>query len=229
MTNMVNPSLGHAVIDVLERHDCEVVIPTNVQCCGTPHLAYGGYGDSRPFLPGHNIKLLLDAQPDFIVADCATCGGTLKEYDKLIPEAETFTKKVYDISEFLVNRLDIKLGSKLVEAVATYHDSCHLSRGQGVTAQPREILKSIPGLVFREMPEADRCCGGAGSFCITHYDVSSLILDRKIRNIKSVAPDIVATGCPACKMQIEHGIARHGLAIRVFHPLELLAQTYKDG
>lgn len=225
MTNMVNPSLGKAVIDVLERHGCEVVIPPDVQCCGTPHLAYGDTEMAKK-LASNNIKLLTETGAEIIVSDCATCGSALKEYGELVPEGEAFAKKVRDISEFLVDTVGVKAGEKPVEAIVTYHDSCHMNRGQGVKAQPRVILKSIPGLAFKEMPEADRCCGGAGSFGMTHYDLSQRILDRKLDNAVGVNADIIAAGCPACKMQITHGISRRNLPITVEHPIELLARTY---
>jgi len=225
MTNMVNTALGEAVIDVLERHGCEVVVPADVQCCGTPHLAYGDTETAKK-LAAHNMKLLLETGAEVIVTDCATCGSALKEYGELLPEAADFAKKVRDVSEFLVDTLGVKAGQRPVEAVVTCHDPCHLNRAQGVKAQPREILKAIPGLVFREMPEADRCCGGAGSFGMTHYDLSQRILDRKLDNAASVQAGVIAAGCPACTMQINHGIARRKLAMTVEHPVQLLAKTY---
>ncbi|SMC62599.1 (Fe-S)-binding protein [Sporomusa malonica] len=225
MTNMVNPALGKAVIDVLERHGCEVVIPTDVQCCGTPHLAYGDREMAKK-LVAHNVKLLMETGAEVIVTDCATCGGVLKEYGELLPEATDFAKKVRDVSEFLVDTIGVKAGNKPTEAIVTYHDSCHLNRGQGVKAQPREILKAIPGLVFKEMSESDRCCGSAGSFGMTHYELSQRILDRKLNNAATVNAAIIATGCPACRMQINHGIARRNLPMTVEHPIELLAKTF---
>lgn len=229
MTNMVNPGLGQAVVRVLERHGCEVVIPPDVQCCGTPHLAYGDTVTAEK-IAASNARFLLGAGCDAIVTDCATCGATLKEYDELVPGLKDtgFAAKVHDISSFLVNQLGLKPGDRPVEATVTYHDPCHLGRGQKVTAEPRAILKAIPGLTFREMAEADRCCGGAGTFNIMHYDLSMKILDRKLNNAASVQPNIIATGCPACKMQLEHGLSLRGSPISVVHPIELLAKTYPE-
>jgi glycolate oxidase iron-sulfur subunit len=225
MTNMVYPELGKAVVAVLERHGCEVVIPAEVQCCGTPHVAYGDTATAEE-LARNNARLLAATGADYILTDCGTCGDTLRHYEELTADAAGFDKKVLDVSEFLVDVLGVKPGDKPVAAVATYHDSCHLNRGQGVNRQPREILKAIPGLTFREMAEADRCCGGAGTFALTNYDLSMAILDRKMNNIKATAPDFVAVGCPACRMQLEHGLARHDMKAKVVHPVELLAKTY---
>ncbi|WP_371380960.1 (Fe-S)-binding protein [Sporomusa aerivorans] len=224
MTNMVNPDLGKAVIDVLERHGCEVIIPPAVQCCGTPHLAYGDIEMAKT-LAAHNVNALMETGAEAVIVDCATCGGALKEYGELLPETADFSSKVRDISEFLVD-VGIKAGNKPIEAIVTYHDSCHLSRGQGVRTQPREILKAIPGIVFKEMPEADRCCGGAGSFGMKHYELSQRILDHKLNNAESVNAAIIAAGCPACRMQISHGIERRKLPMTVEHPIQLLANTF---
>jgi len=225
MTNMVKPELGRAVIKVLENHGCEVVIPADVQCCGTPHLAYGDTGTAAQ-LAENNARLLLDTRADYIISDCATCGAALKKYDKLVPGLEGFAAKVHDIADFLVNVVSLRAGEKRVEGTVTYHEPCHLGRGQGVTAAPREILKAIPGLAFTEMEDADRCCGGAGTFNVMHYDLSMKILDRKLDSIQKVNPGMVATGCPACTMQLEHGLSRRDMPISVVHPVELLARTY---
>lgn len=225
MTNMVNPALGKAVVDVLERHGCDVYIPADVQCCGTPQLAYGDC-ETAAELARNNARLLAATGADYILTDCGTCGDTLRDYEELVSEAAGFGAKVLDVSEFLVDKLGVQPGGKRVEAVVTYHDSCHLNRGQGVARQPRAILSAIPGLTLKEMAEADRCCGGAGTFALANYDLSMAILDRKMDNVRKVDPDIVAVGCPACKMQLEHGIARHGLKATVAHPIELLAKTY---
>lgn len=225
MTNMVNTDLGKAVVDVLERHGCDVYIPPEVQCCGTPQLAYGDV-ETATELARNNVRLLMATGADYILTDCGTCGDMLRNYEDLVPEAAGFAAKVMDISEFLIDKLGVKPGDKPVEAVVTYHDSCHLNRGQKVNSQPRAILKAIPGLTLKEMAEADRCCGGAGSFAMTNYELSMSILDRKMKNIKAVNPDMVAAGCPACKMQLEHGLERHNMKVPVVHPIELLAKTY---
>ena len=107
----------------------------------------------------------------------------------------------------------------------TYHDSCHLKKSLGVTEQPRTVLKSLPGWQLVEMPEADRCCGCGGSFTLYNYDLSRQIGQRKRDNIVSVHPDVVATGCPACMMQIMDMLSRNNDSIPVKHVIELYADT----
>ena len=107
------------------------------------------------------------------------------------------------------------------KVVVTYHDPCHAVRGQGIKSESREILKAIPGVEFKEMAEADWCCGGAGSYALTHYDLSQQVLDRKMKNLKETGADILVTSCPACMIQLSFGIRRHGLKTKVFHISEM--------
>jgi glycolate oxidase iron-sulfur subunit len=115
------------------------------------------------------------------------------------------------------------------KAVVTYHDPCHAVRGQGIKSESREILKSLANVEFREMAEADWCCGGAGSYALTHYDLSQKVLDRKIGNLKKTEADILVTSCPACMIQLAWGIRKHGLKTRVFHISEMTAYKEKVG
>ena len=93
--------------------------------------------------------------------------------------------------------------------------------------EPREIIKSIPGVEFVELPEADWCCGGAGSYSIENKDISEKILERKINNIKKTGADILATSCPSCMIQLSYGIKKAGLNIKVLHVNQLLNLTFK--
>lgn len=119
-----------------------------------------------------------------------------------------------------------KVVSKDGKAIVTYHDPCHAVRGQGIQSESRELLKSLPNVEFREMAEADWCCGGAGSYALTHYDLSQKVLDRKIDNLKKTEADILVTSCPACMIQLAWGIRKHGLKTRIFHISEMT--SYKE-
>jgi len=167
------------------------------------------------------------------VTDCASCCHALKNYAKytalsedLSEQAKEFAGKVYDINQFLVDEAGLRVGTKaLPQAAVTYHDSCHLNRNLNVTSQPREILKAIPGLEFKEMPEADWCCGAAGSFSIKYQDVSQKILERKTENIASTEAAYASAGCPACMMQLDYGSRHFAKSYQVKHPIQFLAET----
>jgi len=220
-----------ASVRVLAHNGCTVVTPKETVCCGMPALGFG--------LPGLvqeqarvNIELFEKANVETIVTDCATCGSMLKGYGQLLAidpiwakRAAAFSSRVRDVSEFLMS-IPLEKPQGRVEARVTYHDPCHLRRAQGVWKQPREILKMIDGLEFVELPEADWCCGSAGSQFITHYDTSLKVLKRKADNIASTQAGYIASGCPGCQMQLNVGVRRQGLDVQVVHPIALLDQAY---
>jgi len=232
MDNLMFPEGAKACIKVLQAHDWEVVIPTNTVCCGGPHYAYGAWDTARE-LAEKNIKAFQEADVSAIVTDCATCGSVLKDYAKFFDEgsemyhlARELFQKVYDINYFLVHHVDVKTGPNSYPALVTYHDPCHLVRYQGITAEPREVLKRVNGVQFKEAEEADMCCGSAGTFNMNHYEESMKILDRKIKNLQKTEAGVFVTACPACRIQLSHGCRMEGLDIPVMYPVEVLAKTY---
>lgn len=229
LTNYVFPGTGHAVIDLLRHHQVEIVIPDQ-WCCGIPALASG---DERSAveLAHKNILTFQEAGVDAVITDCASCGSMLRGYADLIgtTEARSFSEKVIDISQFLVDAVSFQPGEQEVPLVVTYHDPCHLRRGQGVADAPRKLLQSLPGVVFKEMKEPDRCCGAAGSFNLTYYDLSTKIGSRKAYNILETEADAVVTGCPSCIMQLQHVLAQQKASVGVLHIAELISQTYRNG
>ncbi len=219
-------------VRVLARNGAEVVTPRETVCCGMPAMAYGDL-DTAMKLARKNIELFERAGVDAIVTDCATCGEFGKEYRELLKHdpayaarAAAYSDKVRDISQFLADiPMDDRLGE--VKARVTYHDPCHLVRGQGVSGQPRQLLKMIPGVEFVEMKEANWCCGGAGTYMMTHYEMSMGILDRKMANAGATDADVITSGCPVCQMQLRYGVRRAGLKAKVTHPIGLLDKAYQ--
>jgi glycolate oxidase iron-sulfur subunit len=229
--NLLYGDASAGTVRVLSRNGAEVVTPRETQCCGMPAMAYGDL-DTALRLARHNIDLFEKAGVEAIVTDCASCGefgshyGELLKHDPAYAErAAAYSASVRDISQFL---MEIPLDGRLreVKAKVTYHDPCHLVRGQGVSAQPRELLKMIPGVDFVEMKEADVCCGGAGTYMITHYDASMQILDRKVSNAAGTGAEMLVSGCPVCQMQLGYGVKRAGLSMKVTHPITLLDRAY---
>jgi len=221
-----------AALRVLSRNGCEVITPRDVVCCGMPAHSYGRLDLVRE-QARHNVRLFKKAGVDEIITDCATCGSTLKKYGEYLKEdpewaeqAEQFSQNVRDISEFLAEiTLEKPKGS--IHKRVTYHDPCHLRRAQQVWKQPRELLRMIDGLEFVELPESDWCCGSAGSQLITHYETSIQVLERKMDNLETTQAQVIASGCPGCQMQLNTGIQRRGLDVRVVHPITLLDEAYE--
>ncbi|MBZ4686667.1 MAG: glycolate oxidase iron-sulfur subunit [Clostridia bacterium] len=233
-TNLFYPARAHATIEVLTVNGCEVITPKGLQCCGMPHIANGDVVSAKT-MTENNFKLFYDFDVDVIISDCASCSSMLQGdyYDQLfaegLPAAVThFKGKIYDLNKFLVDEIDLNANlEKLPKTTVTYHDPCHLVKSQGIKEEPRKILKLIPGVELIEMDGADQCCGGAGTFGISHYDLSRKILDSKIVSIMDTSADCVTTSCPACSMQLGHGLVEHDLKLEVKHPVEFLAEAYR--
>jgi glycolate oxidase iron-sulfur subunit len=222
-----------ASVRVLARNGCTVVTPKETVCCGMPALGYG-LPDLVRIQARVNIALFEKSNVETIVTDCATCGSMLKDYGNLLAadpawadRAAAFSSRVQDVSEFLMS-IPIEKPQGRLEARVTYHDPCHLRRAQGVWKQPREILKMIDGLDFVELPDADWCCGSAGSQLITHYETSFKVLKRKTENISSTQAGYVASGCPGCQMQLNVGVRWQALDVQVVHPIALLDRAYRQ-
>ena len=234
VNNYIYTDVAKSVVNVLLANDVEVVIPEHQHCCGIPTLMHGDLDTARE-IAKYNLNELKKEDIDYIVTACGTCGSVLSHHypdilgneSEYINIAKEIGAKVYDISEFLVDIVGYKIPQREIKERVTYHDPCHLVRGDRVVAkQPREILKSIPGLEFVEMSKPDRCCGSAGSFSLTHYEMSGSIRNKKTNDIISVSPSILATGCGACKMQLEDGIHQMGKDIPVLHVVQLLEKSY---
>ena len=228
----LTPQIANAAIRVLNKHDVEVVIPDFV-CCGMPAYGYGDI-ESVSTMAKKNLDLARSLEVDAIITTCATCGSLLKRYPSLLSEdasystqANAFASKVKDISEFLI---DIGLNNEMgtLKHKVTYHDPCHLGRFQKITSQPRQILQSIPGVEFIEMAESNVCCGAAGSYNLSHYDLSMKVLARKMQNVAQTDAELLITCCPGCSMQLAHGIREHRLEMKSMELIELLDLAYQS-
>jgi glycolate oxidase iron-sulfur subunit len=176
---------------------------------------------------------MAEQEVDAIVTDCGSCSSFLKEYPKLLKDdplysekASAIRRKLKALSEYLAEIGILELPGSL-DARVTYHDPCHMSRYQNLVDEPREIIRRIPGVEYRELPEAGWCCGAAGTYNISYYGQSMQILDRKVENIKKTGADIVVTACPACNIQRAQGLRRHGLDCEVLDLAELIDRVLR--
>lgn len=220
-----------ATTRVLALNGCEIVTPWGQKCCAALH-AHSGERELAKKLARENIEAFEQAHVDAVIINSAGCGAMLKEYHLLLEDdpayrekAKGFSQKVKDISEFLTSiPLNGRLGE--IRARVAYDDPCHLLHGQGIRKEPRALLQMIPGIELAEFPEADWCCGSAGIYNITQPDLSMRFLERKMKQIETVDPDIIATGNPGCLLQLQYGVRQFGLRAKVLHPIELLDQAY---
>ena len=220
LTNYSYTRIACALVELLNRCGVTVVVPKKQLCCGQPVIGYGDVKAARR-LAQHNVEVFNGVECDAIVTGCASCGRMLKhEYESLLEDAASFRAPVRDICEYLVNEAHPQL-QRSTEKI-TWHDPCHLIWGQGINAEPRELLRAAGD--FEEMPDAARCCGGGGSFSLFHYDLSSAIASHKVRAISECTAQTVLTDCPGCILQIQDRLAAEGVERRVRHLVEFLLE-----
>ena len=134
-----------------------------------------------------------------------------------------------DIHYYLVHHSSYKKGMGEIKRSITWHDPCHLSRGQGIMDEPREILEAIPGLNFKEMKKPCYCCGFGGEASLHNYEMSIGVAAEKVEHIKGSGANELATGCPACKIHMEDALSHFGINKPVRHAVEYLAESYRAG
>jgi glycolate dehydrogenase iron-sulfur subunit len=232
--DLIFSDINRDTVEVLARNGCEVITPAEQNCCGSLH-AHNGEWELAQDLARKQINQFPPGQFDAIITNAGGCGSHLKHYHKLLAEdarysqsAVLWDRKVKDINEWLIEiGIEPPVNGKAV-SVVTYHESCHLAHGQKITAQPRQLLRSIPNLQLIELPESNWCCGSAGIYNLIQPEMAGDLLQRKLRHIKSTGATIVATANPGCLLQLINGAKQEGLALRIVHPVTLLAEAYRQ-
>ena len=232
--NYFYPDAGRDLIEVLTANNVEVHIPRGQNCCGVPVLVHGDVDTVRT-LARNNIDAFEATGCEYLITGCGSCGGAWQhDYTELLasdpvygPKAEKWAGRTYDISTFLTRIISLRPPRGRIDKVVTYHDSCHLKKSMGVAAEPREILRMIPGLSLREMSAPDSCCGSGGSYVLTHFQTASTIGRKKAEDIERTGADTVSVGCPACMMQLLDNVHRFGAEQEVTHTISLLAESYR--
>jgi glycolate oxidase iron-sulfur subunit len=226
--------VNQATARVLAAEGCEVVTPAGQGCCGALQLHAG----QEPGAMARAKALIAEfeaAGVDTVVVNAAGCGSSMKEYGRLLaddpgwgPRAAAFSAKVRDVTELLAE-LEPVAERHPVRARAAYHDACHLAHAQGVRAQPRAVLGTIPGLELVELPEAEICCGSAGIYNLVEPAPAEDLGRRKAANVRAADPDLLATGNPGCLLQLRRHLretAPHEPdgqpELPLLHPVELL-------
>ena len=233
--DLIFSDVNRDTAEVLAANGCEVITPPDQQCCGSLH-AHNGEWTLAQQLARKNIAQFPPEQFDAIITNAGGCGSHLKHYHKLLaddPEwherAKLWDEKAKDIHEWLAKTGIRKPNTNGAATInVTYHESCHLSHGQKVVNQPRELLKLIPNVKLVELPESNWCCGSAGIYNIVQPEMANELLERKMKHIQSTGATICATGNSGCLLQLINGAKARHMPLRVTHPVSLLAEAYRQ-
>ncbi len=214
-----------ATVQLLSRLGYRVITPKAQKCCGAPNMLASDR-EGLVAAARFNVDLFGGHELDFIVTDCGGCGAELKKYGHHLDgagEAVAFSARVRDISQLLfARREELRPLLHPLPVAVTWHDPCHIAHCQGVRNEPRELLKMIPGLDYRELPEADACCGSAGTYNIAKPEMSDRVLARKLENIAKTGADYLVTANPGCLLQLKKGLAVQLPGVKILHITELL-------
>lgn len=222
------PQTGEAVVEILKRLGIEVDFAPNQTCCGQPQFNAGLRRDARA-IAQHTIQVFEQTSGD-IVTPSGSCAHHFRhnllelfEGDaEWYPRAEALGRRVFEFTEYLVDKLNVTdLGAKWDGALA-YHPSCHTLRGIHVDRQPRMLLQNVRGATLVELPNSHECCGFGGVMSVEHPELSAEWLKRKISNFESSHAATLVVSDAGCLMHILGGLKRQGKKQRVAHIAEIL-------
>jgi glycolate oxidase iron-sulfur subunit len=221
------PEVNAATARVLAAEGCDVVIPRGQGCCGALSQHMGREEEAIRFARAL-IQRFEAAKVDHVVVNAAGCGSAMKEYAHLLRDdpdyaqrAQGFVERTRDVSELLVELGPVAPRHPLDVTIA-YHDACHLGHAQGIRAQPRALLRAIPGLRLTEIAEADLCCGSAGVYNLLNPEPATELGDRKARNVLATGASLLVTANPGCLMQIAASARRLGKPLALAHTVTVL-------
>ncbi|MBL9211879.1 MAG: glycolate oxidase subunit GlcF [Opitutaceae bacterium] len=228
---VLEPDINVATIDVLTRNGVEVLVPAAQGCCGGLAWHTGDLKAAQAFAR-RNLGAF-PADVDAILTNAAGCGSAMHEYHLILrgtpdeARAETFRKRVVDVSVFLAQLgLREKPAGWSAPRKVAYHDACHLANAQNVRAEPRSLLRAIPGLELSELANAHLCCGSAGTYNLDQPAIADSLGRQKAEAVIATGAQVVATGNIGCLTQVRNHLGRLGSPVQVRHTLQVLRDAY---
>ena len=226
------PETGQATVRLLERLGHTVDFPMEQTCCGQMHYNTGYQQEALPLIRRF-VAVFRDAE--VVVAPSASCVAMVRELyptaarelgdDQLRRDVEALVPRVYELSEFLVERLGVVDVGAYYPHRVTYHPTCHSLRALHVGDAPLRLLRAVRGLELVPLPEADGCCGFGGTFAVKNADVSTAMLTDKVSHVLGTRAEVCIAADNSCLMHIGGALHRQRTGIRTVHLAEILAAT----
>ena len=228
LVDLFRPSVGFAAVKLIEDSGCIVEVPAAQTCCGQPAYNSGDREDTKAI-----AKNTIEAfeEFDYVVAPSGSCAGMLKKHYPTLFKGEfewetratAFAAKVFELVSFLVDVRGVMSVDAGFHETITYHDSCSGLRELGISAQPRQLLKTVEGLKLTEMKDSDVCCGFGGTFCVKYPDISNAIVEKKTARIEETGAATLVAGDLGCLMNMAGKLKRQGSKVEARHVAEVLA------
>lgn len=226
LVDMFQGNVGKAAVELLERLGCEIDFPESQICCGQPAYNSGYVQDSK-----ESMKRMITAfeHAEYVVSPSGSCAYMFTEYPHIFKgdpvweeKAIALADKTYELTQFIVDVLGVEDVGARLEAKATYHTSCHMTRLMGVKEAPMKLLRNVKGLDFTELPGKENCCGFGGTFSVKMAQISEQMVDEKVQHVEETNAEILIGADAGCLMNIGGRIERKGKPIKVMHIAEVL-------
>lgn len=224
------PDTGKAVVSIVERLGHQVIFPEEQTCCGQMHFNTGYQAEAMPLI---RRFVEIFSQYEVIVSPSASCVGMVRDMyrfaaevqqdAKLANEVALLAERVYEFSEFIVNRLGITDVGAYYPHRVTYHPTCHSLRGIKVGDAPEQLLRAVRGIDYVLLPQSTECCGFGGTFAVKNADTSMAMLGDKIRHILDTRAEVCVAADNSCLMHIGGALHRQRSGVRIAHLAEILA------
>ncbi|MFH1155094.1 MAG: (Fe-S)-binding protein [Pseudomonadota bacterium] len=233
LVDSLYPEAGEAMVSLFERLGVTMNCPTDQTCCGQPAFN-AGYRDQARKAAKRFIRIFENAET--LVCPSGSCVDMVRNhYPELFKDepawldrARTVGARTYELTEYLVDVMGVTDVGASFNGTVTYHDSCHLLRNLRVSDQPRSLISNVRGCQLIEMKDSTKCCGFGGTFSVNYPDISTAMLEDKVKNIMDTGADAVV-GCDiSCLMNIQGMLNRRGSTIKTLHIAQLLAGRDMD-
>lgn len=221
------PETAFNMIKVLEKAGCTVSYNTSQTCCGQPAFNAGFWDESKSVC----TKFLKDFSGDeYIVSPSASCVGFIRNYySKLFEnssyhhEVQDTGRRIFELSDFLVNVISKEDFGAVLKGKATYHDSCAGLRECKIKHEPRKLLSKVKGLELAEMQDVETCCGFGGTFAVKFESISIGMGEQKVENAIATGAEYLISTDISCLMHLQGYINQKGYPLKTMHIADVLA------
>ena len=228
--DQIYPETANNMVKILEKVGCEVNYNIEQTCCGQPAFN-GGFWDACKEV---GQKFIKDFPNDrYIVSPSASCVGMIKNYygeifhnTALHNEYKQVHKNIYELSDFLVNILNVTDIGATLNGIATYHDSCAALREMNIKTEPRTLLSKVKGLELREMKDVETCCGFGGTFSIKYESIAVAMADTKIENAMATEAEYIISTDISCLMHLDGYLKKQNKPLKIMHLADVLASGW---